>query len=77
MDGVRLCACALAHQQHQEKKRMAEDGKDESVATDDDSDRTGADGSHSLNYAVKLWLLPVLTIYTLSLTIGIAAGKSS
>lgn len=37
-----------------EKKRMAEDVKDELVATDDDSDRTGADGSNILNYAVKL-----------------------
>lgn len=32
---------------------MAEDSKDESVATDDDSDYTGADGSHSLNNVVK------------------------
>nr|XP_046235108.1 sorting nexin-4-like [Scatophagus argus] len=30
-------------------KRMAEDGKEESVVTDDYSDRTAADGSHSLN----------------------------
>ncbi|XP_075867327.1 sorting nexin-4-like isoform X1 [Nelusetta ayraudi] len=28
---------------------MAEDSKDDSVATDDDSDYTGADGNHSLN----------------------------
>lgn len=33
--------------------RMAEDSKDESVATDDDSDYTGADGSHSLNNVVR------------------------
>lgn len=58
----RLCACALARQRHQGKRRMAEDVKDDLVATDDDSDRTGADGSNILNYAVKLWLLPVLMI---------------
>lgn len=36
-----------------EKRRMAEDAKEESVATHDDSDHTGADRSHSLNNAVK------------------------
>lgn len=34
--------------------RMAEDSKDDSVATDDDSDYTGADGNHSLNNVVNV-----------------------
>lgn len=35
------------------KRRMAEDGKEESVATDDESDHTAADGSNSLNNTVQ------------------------
>lgn len=56
-----------------EKRRMAEDAKEESVATDDDSDHTGADGSHSLNNAVKQWLHPLNS--NTSLIIDIAASK--
>lgn len=52
---------------------MAEDAKEESVATDDDSDYTGADGSHSLNNAVKQWLHPLNS--NMSHIIDIAAGK--
>lgn len=33
--------------------RMAEDCKDDSMATDDDSDYTGADGNQSLNNVVN------------------------
>lgn len=32
---------------------MAEDGKEESVATDDESDHTAADGTGSLNNTVR------------------------
>lgn len=40
---------------------MAEDSKDDSVATDDDSDYTGADGNHSLNNVVNL--TPIFDFY--------------
>lgn len=35
------------------KRRMAEDGKEEPVATDDDPDHTAAEGSYSLNDKVN------------------------
>lgn len=38
------------------KKRMAEDCKEESVATDNESDHTAAGGTNSLNKTVKLYL---------------------
>lgn len=41
--------------------RMAEDSKEDSVATDDDSDYTGADGNHSLNNVVNM--TPTFPIY--------------
>lgn len=41
---------------------MAEDGKEEPVATDGDSDHTAADGSYSLNDTVKQRLLLFITI---------------
>lgn len=45
------------------KTRMAEDGREESVATDDDSDHTAADGSNSLNNTVEQSLpLPVIVV---------------
>lgn len=47
---------------------MAEDAKEESVATDDDSDNTAADGSHSLNNTVKQRLLPFNYSITAALT---------
>lgn len=43
------------------RERMAEDSKDDSVATDDDSDYTGADGNHSLNNVVNL--TPIFSSY--------------
>lgn len=41
--------------------RMTEDSKDDSVATDDDSDYTFADGNHSLNNVVNM--TPIFPIY--------------
>lgn len=45
------CACAVININITERKVMADDGREESLGTDDDSDQTGADGS--LNNTVR------------------------